>query len=398
MCRKRLLWKDQPVEKETTEDEDYSLSEPGRCMARVGDQPITTDNSGLVSTELPGQAEYLITVTRPGFKTLEYSWTSSHTEETTNQTVHCDITKLVLTLDQEELCSSKGLPLDLTVVDAVSLTPLPGTSVHLLLTSSALGASQVEVGGSLSTDLEGVVSPSLYTNGTYRVTASLPGFLDLSKEISLSPEVCTNGLSLTMALIPTKPDPQCDQSMGTKLTLTVRDIHTGVAVEGALVDITYQENTTSIVAEGVRTDQLGEAQVPVSKLGLYTATLGPAYASPHSAYLGATTSVNLTCCSCPANLMLSLDQVQCPDPLMNVTVMDNSTGLTIPGARISLLLTGSQAGLSMASPLTRRAWLSSTPLSMETTVSRWSQRTTRPGRCLSSLPVIHWTVPNASWR
>ena len=309
---------------------------------------MTTDSSGLVSTPLPGHAEYVITVSRPGFKSLEYFWTSSQKSDTTNDTAQCGLTTIDLELEQKELCSPEGLSLQLTIVDVITSAPLPGTTVHLILTSSALGSSEVEVGGSLSTDLEGVVTPSLYANGTYRVTASLPGYLDLSHEFSLPAEVCTDGLDLSLALTPTEPDPQCDQKQGTGLTLSVYDIYTKVPVEGALVDITYQENTTALIAEGVRTNGRGEARVPVSKLGMYMATLSKAFITPNSPYIEATTFVNLTCCSCPANLELSLDQLRCPDPQVNVTVMDNTTGLAIPGARISLILTGSETGDSMA--------------------------------------------------
>merc|ERR1719228_1385456 len=127
--------------------------------------------------------------------------------------------------------------------------------------------------------------------GTYRVEASPAGYLALSHEFTVPAPACEEGgLNLTLHLIE-RPGPICD--IGTSLDITVYDQYTGVPVPGVLVDVSYEMNISSIVAEGVRTDDLGQIQIPVSKLGQYVATLNPASIPP---YLAATNTTNKTCC------------------------------------------------------------------------------------------------------
>merc|ERR1719193_1292245 len=281
------------------------------CYAKTSRSAMTTDPSGLVSMTLPGQGNYNVSVEREGFKPLSYSWSPTG----------CDIKVLTLSLTQDPICEDDGLVFNLYLDDAETGLPLPSATIHLILTSSALGASQVDVGGSLFTDLDGTVSPTLYTTGSYRVTASLPGYLDLSEEFEVQATDCELGsLNMGMSLTPTPADPQCTEDQHTGLDIVVSDMYTGNPISGALIDITYEENSTALVterslqnpaliADGVRTDQNGEARVPVSKLGIYSAKLNNKSLSDYGGdFQPAGAMVNLTCCSCKAELAMVLEQ------------------------------------------------------------------------------------------
>merc|ERR1719430_828150 len=173
--------------------------------------------------------------------------------------------------------------------------PIPETHVKLILTSSALGASQVEVGGTLLTDITGGVSPIIYTNGTYRISAAAPGYQDYTQEISLNESACKGGLSIELKLH-AEAGTGCDDTTG--VDITVYDKYTGAPVIGVLLDLTYESEKSLSVAKGVRTDDRGDARVPVSKLGQYVATLNEGSIPP---YEPAANMTNLTCCSCPAS-------------------------------------------------------------------------------------------------
>merc|ERR1719341_2059021 len=227
-----------------------STSSP--CYAKTSHSAMTTDLSGLVSMTLPGQGNYNLSVEREGFMPLSYSWSPTG----------CDMKVLTLSLTQESICEDGPLVFNLYLEDAETGLPLPSATIHLILTSSALGASQVDVGGSLFTDLDGTVSPTLYTKGSYRVTASLPGYLDLSEEFEVQATDCELGsLNMGMSLTPTPADPQCTEDQHTGLDIVVSDMYTGNPISGALIDITYEENSTALIADGVRTDQNSTALI-----------------------------------------------------------------------------------------------------------------------------------------
>ena len=317
------------------------------CYAKTSSSAMTTDPAGLVSMTLPGEGNYQVSVEREGFKPLTYNWPASE--------CGCETKVLTLSLTQDPICEDEGLVFNLYLDDAETGLALPTATIHLILTSSALGASQVDVGGSLFTDLDGTVSPTLYTKGSYRVTASLPGYLDLSEEFEVQATACDLGsLNMTMSLTPTPADPQCTEDQNTGLDVVVSDMYTGNPISGALIDITYEGNTTaliserSLIADGVRTDQNGEARVPVSKLGMYSAQLNNKSLSDYGGeFQPADALVNLTCCSCKAELRMILEQPFYCEPSLNLTIVDNTTGLPIPSARVELLLVASLAGSSL---------------------------------------------------
>ena len=324
-------------------------SKTSGCMAKVGDETMKTDNAGLTpETPLPGHADYVITVTKTGFKSMEYEWTSTRLVDTINKTIHCGVRTVETVLQQEDLCRPEGVPLRLTVVDNITSAILQGVSISVSLTSSAVGASHGVVEKSLSTDQEGAVSLSLRVNGTYSVTAALQGYLDNSQAISLPAEVCTNGINVTIALTPTKPISECDPTTDGKpeLSLTVMDNDSNQAVSGALVDITYKETpeTMNTVGVGMMTNNEGNVIIQVSKLGVYMATFNQ---TSNSLYFEASVSTNLTCCSCTATLNMTLTQLRCPNPKILVTVKDKTSGKIVKDARIQLLLTGSETGPAM---------------------------------------------------
>lgn len=300
------------------------------CFQPEGNTGLMTDQSGLVALSLPGHGTYIVKVTRDNFISQEFE-----TKVTT-----CDPATLEMAMIQEPLCSPQGVPFHIFVYDKNTGLSIPETNVRLILTSSALGPSQVEVGGNLLTDITGGVSPILYIDGTYRITAAAPGYQDLTKEISLNDSVCDIGVSISLNLSE-EPGPGCDDTTG--VDIVVFDLYTGASVAGVLVDVQYVNETSLAVAEGVRTDDLGGARVPVSKLGQYVATLNTGSIPP---YEPASNMTNLTCCSCPASIALYLDQPHC-NPVMTVSVRDNTTGLAISGARVTVLLTHSLTGPSL---------------------------------------------------
>jgi len=258
----------------------------------------------------------------------------------------CEPIILQLSLKQDPVCPPHGLIFNIKVVDNKTSLAIPEATVQLIQTSSILGASQDQVGSLLYTNTTGMVSSTLQSNGTYRVSVSAPGYQDLSQEVSLPESICEDGsLSLTLNLAK-EPPIECTDNDKTAIDITVIDIYTGVPVPGVFVDITYVNKTTIPVGPGLRTDDNGEIRLPVAKLGQYVAAINKTSLSPLGPYQPATNMTNLTCCTCPASIYLYLDQISC-DSLLNITVRDNITGLERAGARVTLYLTDSVTGPSM---------------------------------------------------
>jgi hypothetical protein len=98
-----------------------------------------------------------------------------------------------------------------------------------------------------------------------------------------------------------------------------------------------------VVASGVRTDSQGRAHVAVNHQGRYRASL-----LPGSGYTPIAVEESLDSCYLNATIVIEADQPRCKDTLVPVTITDKITGLAIPSARVTLLLTHSLSGSSLA--------------------------------------------------
>merc|ERR1719500_1517659 len=107
-------------------------------------------------------------------------------------------------------------------MDDKTSAPIPEATVIVIQTSSVLGPSQDQVGSPLSTNITGMVSPIIYSNGTYRVSVSAPGYQDLSEEFDIPINACETGLTLTLDLTSISPSPEpC--SVDTGIDIAVYD-------------------------------------------------------------------------------------------------------------------------------------------------------------------------------
>ena len=310
----------------------------GRCFLPSGDSTLLTDALGLVASSLPGKGSYVVKASMEGFTTVKETVLVDSDEPQT----------IDLTMTPTLMCNNEGMEMEVNVINALTNEPLHNATVEIYLVH---GETQVglnfkehpqryftQVGGSLITGPEGDVTTFVYTNATYRVVATAPGFIESSVEAN-PPDSCLTRSDFLVILPLSQVDDQIPDCNNCSVLLNLFDKITGAPVS-ALVDLLFEGK--GHVATGVKTDSEGKARVPVNKMGKYQALLVPG-----SGYKAANASDRIDSNNTELNISMYLTQPRCPNTTLTVNVKDNVAGSNVADARVSLMLFNSLAGESM---------------------------------------------------
>jgi len=314
------------------------------CFHKTSLDKMVTNSEGIVTLPVSGRGEFAVEIEKEG-----YSSYSGDTIVSCPGSCEDCRPSLTVRMTPETPCNGT-VDMSISVVDDLE-NPIEGAEISLILTSSVAGASSADVGGYLTTDVDGNVSPLLFESGTYMVTATAPGYLSKSveKQIEIAENVCEDLHIPLFIFLDTNTEPPTDQTCeNIILTITVKDYMTEVPLPGSVVDVLFEELE---IASGVLTDENGQIKVPVNGNGEYKVI------TAHSGFIAAEEFKTINCttendCQCDTSLILSLDQPRCNSAnmespvLLPVMVKDNLTNVLISGARISLVLTKSLSGPS----------------------------------------------------
>ena len=310
----------------------------GSCFLPSGDSTLLTDALGLVASSLLGKGSYVVKARMEGFTTVEETIVVDSDEPQT----------IDLTMTPTLMCNNEGMEMEVNVINALTNEPLHNATVEIFLvhgdTQVDLNFKQhlqnyfTQVGGSLITGPDGEATTLVYTNATYRVVATAPGFIESSVEAN-PPDSCLTRSDFLVILPLSQVDDQIPDCLNCSVLLNLFDKITGAPVS-ALVDLLFEGKAH--VATGVKTDSSGKARVAVNKMGKYQALLVPG-----SGYKAANASNRIESNNTELNISMYLTQPRCPNTTLTVNVKDNVAGSNIADARVSLMLTNSLAGESM---------------------------------------------------
>ena len=304
-----------------------------RCFKKKERKPMITDENGMVVAPSPGKAKLKISVEKEGYEAI--NGTADVFCEQPCDSCNPSFTAVV----KEELCDGSDIDLKVTVTDEYG-NPIKDANVTMKLVSSAAGATSSGSSELMITDKSGQVSPPVVVAGNYILTANAEGFITKTDEIVVDNSTSCKQKDIPVEFKLKRQREEEDHCESSEISIYVFDEETKLGLTGTKVTLKYGDDS---VAKD-ETDAKGFVTIPVGENGEYTVNV------EKEGFTGKRTTASIQYPDkCNTKLKLGIKEETCPDTVMPVVVMDNSTGSHIPNAIVRVILEKSKAGWGLTS-------------------------------------------------